>query len=148
MSIKIRTIKAQITPGLKEFDFNNSIQFKGETLGKLKIEKRKTNVYKVKVYQDLNGDGDLTGDDLIFRGKLGSVAEVDDLTNFSGVIKIKKQMHSCTWDLQKNLERSIQPIVCTMEYVPEFTVMKLKSDISGNQYFPEPLDKSQGDLFF
>ena len=102
MPAKIRTIKAVTYFDANYssfFEFNKSINYKGETLSQLKLREKNPGVFKVKVFQDLNGDGVMTKSDLIFKGKIKNVEDTDDLTNFIGTIKLKKQMHRCEWDL-------------------------------------------------
>ena len=67
----------------------------------------------MKIYQDNNGDGKFKKDDIIYKGK-NSKASFDILIFNSSKVKLKKQMHSCEWDIMKGVE----PIVCTMDYVP------------------------------
>ena len=141
MPAKIRTIKADITQSnyidpwtnMSEsdsytrksyaiFEFNKSLNYKGGTLGKMKIYEKKEGCIKIKIKEDLNGDGKFGEDELIYKGKIKDVEDVDALINFEGTIKVKKQMHSCDWQKQKNPDKEI---VCTMDYIEEFTVLKI-----------------------
>ena len=142
MPAKIRTIKAVTYFDANYssfFEFNKSINYKGETLSQLKLREKNPGVFKVKVFQDLNGDGVMTKSDLIFEGKIKNVEDTDDLTNFLGTIKLKKQMHSCEWDLQKHFKNKKPEdpefIACTMDYVPTVYEFMLKSDLTGKKYF-------------
>ena len=142
MPAKIRTIKAVTYFNANYssfFEFNKSINYKGETLSQLKLREKNPGVFKVKVFQDLNGDGVMTKSDLIFEGKIKNVEDTDDLTNFMGTIKLKKQMHNCEWDLQKHFKNKKPEdpefIACTMDYVPTVYEFMLKSDLTGEKYF-------------
>ena len=131
MPAKIRTIKATSIFAFETFDFNKSIEYQGESLGFIKLIEKKPGIFKAKVYQDLNGDLEITKEDLIFKGKIKDVFITDDLTNFFGTIKLKKQMHRCDWEMQKNPSESL---ICTKDYVPTFTDIRLKSDVTGTKY--------------
>jgi len=146
MPAKIRSIKAdllqlQVHPFLEGgfiFEFNKSINYKGEKSGALILKEKKPGVFKVKVFQDLNGDGEMTKPDLIFKGKIKNVEDADDLTNFIGSIKLKKQMHKCEWDLQKlskNKESDISDFICTADYIPTMYGFVMKSATTGEKYF-------------
>jgi len=140
MPAKIRTIKADLVfNGGFLFEFNKSIHYKGERLGALKLREKKPGVFKAKVFQDLDGDGEITKSDLVFKGKIKNVEDPDDLTNFIGSIKLKKLMHHCEWDLQKHLKNK-EPeepefIACTMDYVPTMYGFMIKSATTGEKYF-------------
>lgn len=132
MSAKIRTIKASSVSEGELFDFNRSINYKGETLSQFILKEKKPGHFKVKVFQDLDGDREMTKFDLIFKGKIKNAKDTDDLTNFVGEIKLKKQMHNCEWELQKNQP---EEIACDLVYVPTEYDFMLKSDTSGKKYF-------------
>ena len=148
MPAKIRTIEANITNGnyidplvkhcymetcsdMDEFpprsyaifEFNKSLNYKGGTLGKLKMHDRGDFV-RLKVKQDLDGDGKFNEDELIYKGKIKGVEDVDALLNFEGTIKVRKQMNSCNWQKQKHPEKDI---ACTMDYIEENTVVTIDS---------------------
>ena len=96
------------------FEFNKSLDYEGGTLGKFKTSLRKDRIrYRIK--QDLNNDGNFSKDELIYAGEVKGVDDAESLLNFEGKIKIKKQMHDCDWDIQKNPEN----LVCTADYVQE-----------------------------
>jgi len=40
-------------------------------------------------------------------------------------------MHRCDWEMQKNPSESL---ICTKDYVPTFTDIRLKSDVTGTKY--------------
>ena len=90
MPAKIRTIKATSIFAFETFEFNKSIEHKGELLGFIKLIKKKPGIIKAKVYQDLNGDLEITKKDLIFKGKIKDIFIPDDLTKFFGTIMLKK----------------------------------------------------------
>ena len=103
------------------FEFNKSLDYKGGKLGKLKVSRLSPDEFQVKVKQDLNGDGNFGKDELIYKFKIEGVNDTEALMNFEGKLKIKKQMHSCDWEIQKNPEN----LVCTADYIPEYTDLKL-----------------------
>ena len=82
MPAKIRTIKATSIFAFETFEFNKSIEHKGELLEFIKLIKKKTVIIKAKVYQDLNGDLEITKKDLNFKGKIKDIFIPDDLTDF------------------------------------------------------------------
>ena len=144
MPAKIRTIKADLVfTGGYLFKFNKSINYRGERLGALKLREKKPGVFKVNVFQDLHGDGEMTKSDLIFKGKIKNVEDTDDLANFIGSIKLKKQMHSCDWELQKlskNKESDISEFICTADYIPTIYDFVMKSATTGEKYFFDGID--------
>mgnify|MGYP001217688176 FL=1 len=134
MPAKIRTIKAISIFASETFNFNRSIEYQGASLGLIKLIEKKPGSIKAKVYQDLNNDLEMTKKDLIYKGKINDVDIPDDLTNFFGTVKLKKQMHNCDWEMQKNPGKTI---ICTKDYVPTFADLRLKSDVTGITYsFP------------
>ena len=162
MPAKIRTIKADITngnyidPWVKHcymetcsdmdefppksyaiFEFNKSLNYNGGTSGKLKIYEKKYGCVKVKVKQDLDGDGKFSVDELIYKGKIKGVEDVDALLNFEGTIKVRKQMHSCDWQIQKYPEKDI---ACTMDYIEENTTLTLEPAGGDPINFPMVID--------
>ena len=150
MPAKIRTIKGDISLedhyifskpltgeqdiGIAIFEFNKSLNYKGGTLGKFKAQSKGEDNVIVKVKQDLNGDGKFSKDELIYKGKIEDVKDPDELINFEGRIKIKKQMHSCDWQIMKGKN----PIACTLDYVPEYTELSLQP-ASRNRFFTYPI---------
>ena len=144
MPAKIRTIKATSVFALETFNFNRSIEYQGDSLGLIKLIEKKPGSIKVKVYQDLNNDHEMTKEDLIYKGKIYDVDIPDDLTDFFGTVKLKKQMHNCNWETQKNPGKTI---ICTKDYVPTFTDLRLKSDVTGIKYsFPSYGDDELGNI--
>ena len=138
MPAKIRTIKASSVSEGDFFDFNKSINYKGETLSQFLLKEKKPGVFKVKVFQDLDGDLTMSKSDLIYKGRIKNVQDPDDLTNFVGSIKLKKQMHNCEWDLQRHLKNKgpegPELIGCTMDYIPTIYEFMLHSEQSGKKY--------------
>ena len=141
MPAKIRTIKASSVSVGDFFHFNKSLNYKGETWSKFTLKKKKSGIFKVTVFQEVNKDGGtaVLWFDPIYKGKIKNVEDTDDLTNFVGSIKLKKQMHNCEWDLQKHFKNNKPEdpefIACTMDYVPTVYEFMLKSDLTGEKYF-------------
>ena len=152
MPAKIRTIKASSVSSGDFFDFNRSINYKGETGSTFTLKQKKSGVFKVTVFQEVNKDGGtaVLWFDPIYKGKIKNVEDTDDLTNFMGTIKLKKQMHNCEWDLQKHFKKKKPEdpefIACTLDYVPTRYDFMLKSDLSGKKYLFEGIGefKSEG----
>jgi len=146
----VRTIKAKsVEPG-ELFEFNKSIEYRGETLSLLKFKKKTPQVYKVKVFQDLNNDQRMTRSDIIFKGEVvpgyyDSEAQkwtLDDLTNFVGTVKLTKQMHSCEWETQKAEKKTDKEMVaCTRDFIPTVYAFMVKPDASGIKYDALPVGK-------
>ena len=146
----VRTIKAKsVAPG-ELFEFNKSIEYKGEILGLLKFKEKTSQIYKVKVFQDLNNDQKMSMSDIIFKGEVvpgyydteAQEWTLDDLTNFVGTVKLTKQMHSCEWDMQKAEKKGDEDIVaCTRDYIPTVYELMVKPDASGMKYDALPVGK-------
>lgn len=115
------------------FEFNKSLEYKSGKLGKYKAYELSPGVVKVKVKADLNFDGKFSKDELIYKHKIKNVEDADKLINFEGTIKLRKQMHSCDWEIQKNPEN----LACTADYIPEYTDLRLiHQDIGSLFDFP------------
>jgi len=127
MPAHIQTIKAKNVVVEEPFEFNRSIDYMGETQALFKIKQNKPAYYKVKVFQDLNGDNEFHKEDLIFKGRIIDSCLFgcgDHLTNFEGTVRLKKKMHSCEWDKQVQMYNyGNEDVLCTREYVP--TVFEL-----------------------
>ena len=140
MPAKIRTIKASSVSVGDFFHFNKSLNYKGETWSKFTLKKKKSGIFKVTVFQEVNKDGGtaVLWFDPIYKGKIKNVEDIDDLTNFVGSIKLKKQMHNCEWDLQKHFKNKkpedAEPIACTLDYVPTVYDFTMKSATTGEKY--------------
>ena len=107
---------------IAKFDFNKSLTDNGGTKGKLKIYQKSDDVAKIKVKQDLNGDGTFTKDELIYKGTVKDVEDMDGLINFEGEIKLKRYMSECEWE---HLQNPGEPIACAEEYEPGYTKLSL-----------------------
>ena len=131
----ISTIKAKSAPLQEPFEFNKSIDYKGEKLSQLKTFKQRKGVYKVKLFQDSNADQDFTKNEIIFKGKIYDNCFAgcgEHLTNFVGTVKFTKKMHQCEWDTQKQLKKhGNNEVLCTRDYVPIIYELKLRSDWTG-----------------
>ena len=137
MPAKIRKIKAIQSSSLQTFEFNKSITPKGGTLGKINLVPTDTASTKIEVFQDLDNNGKISQRELIYEGIIITAEdEQDKLTNFSGKIKLRKQMHSCQWDTAK-AETKLIP--CTRDYVPTIHALKLISK-DGEKYTAEGLE--------
>ena len=123
------------------FEFNKSLNYKGGTLGKINISELSPDTVQIKVKQDLNDDGKFSKDELIYKGKIEGIDDAEALLNFEGKIKIKKQMHSCDWEIQKNPEN----LICTRDYVFEYTELNLFSPQIIKMY---PIENSEGESQF
>ena len=108
---------------IAKFDFNKSLADNGGTKGKLKIYQKSDDVAKIKVKQDLNGDGAFTKDELIYKGTVKDVEDMDGLINFEGEIKLKRYMSECEWE---HLQNPGEPIACAEEYEPGYTKLWFK----------------------
>ena len=147
MPAKIRTIKASSVSVGDFFDFNRSINYKGETGSTFTLKQKKSGVFKVTVFQEVmnNDSTEILRFDPIYKGKIKNVQDPDNLTNFVGSIKLKKQMHNCEWNLQKHFKNKKPEdpefIACTLDYVPTRYDFMLKSDLSGKKYLFEGIGK-------
>ena len=125
---------------IAKFDFNKSLTDNGGTKGKLKIYQKSDDVAKIKVKQDLNGDGTFTKDELIYKGTVKDVEDMDGLINFEGEIKLKRYMSECEWE---HLQNPGEPIACAEEYDPGYTKLSLdryRFSDQGNDFnfLPDP----------
>ena len=161
MPAKIRSIKGKIkledhftliqplgedsAKSIGTFEFNKSLNYKGGTTGEFIVTRLGPDKVRFKVKQDLNDDGNFSKDELIYTGKVKGVDDAESLLNFEGKIKIKKQMHNCDWDIQKNPEN----LICTRDYVPELTDIMLVHNDGEIFNFPvySPIGLLGGALF-
>ena len=88
----------------------------------MKIRGNKKGETVLRLYQDMNYDGKVSGKELIFAGKSRNKTAQDHLINFSGSVRLKKTMQLCDWLIMKDPDT---PIMCTMEYIPIVYDMKL-----------------------
>ena len=112
---KTRRIRASQANSTELFRFNRSITPNGETLSKLNIRKNKKGYRIAKIYQDTNNNGKVERKELIYAGKSRDIFKDDELTDFSGSIRIEKTMHMCDWLSMKYWRK---PLMCTREYIP------------------------------
>ena len=121
MPAKIRTIKGFPDSG-HYIDFNRSIDPRGGSAGKIAFIPSGSST-KIKLYQDKDDDGIFAKSELIYKCKIRDVVP-DDLIDFRQV-KLKKQMHSCDWQLMKNPNKVH---ACTLDYVPTVYEFSLVAD--------------------
>ncbi len=119
---KVRKLRASGILQSELFAFNRSIHPHGGLLSRMKIRGNKKGETVLRLYQDINYDGKVSGKELIFAGKSRNNTAQDHLINFSGSVRLKKTMHLCDWLIMKDPDT---PIMCTMEYIPVVYDMKL-----------------------
>ena len=137
MPAKVRRIKgSQVVEG-ETFDFNRSIVPNGGTLGRLNIIERNDGSAKIKVFQDINNDGKLSNNEVIYKGMIAGQGSYDELTTFSGKVKLTKEMHACIWATAKDPDKLIP---CTMDYVPTVHELTLLGE-NGGEWTAEGLGK-------
>ena len=112
---KRRVIRALNANTLQSFSFDRSINPHGGTLAKLKIRVNKKGIARAKLYQDVDFDGRVSSEELIFKGKSNRIHGKDELIDFFGSAHLKKTMHRCQWI---SLKFPGEPLVCTKEYIP------------------------------
>jgi len=112
---KTRRLAAREFDSLRSFHFNKSIHPRGGTLSRARFRSGKKYTI-VKLFQDLNNDGKISRKELIYRGRSRSAFTTDELTNFSGTLRLKKTMHRCSWMAMKFPG---EPLICTQEYIPD-----------------------------
>ena len=135
--VKKRKIKANVVSINAFFDFNKSITPRGGTLSSLFASKTKKGFARVQIGQDLNDDGIVTRDELIYKGKSSRMLYRDELLNFSGDIKLTKSMHKCEWVSAKFPD---EPILCSAEFIPTIYDVVMTS-VSGKRFVMEGLGK-------
>lgn len=128
--LKRRVIRALNVSTFEPFSFDRSINPRGGRLAKMKVRTTKTGRIRVKIFQDTNSDGRVSRKELIFHGKAGQVYKKDELTNFSGSVRLKKTMHRCNW---LSMKFPGEPLMCTLEYIPTFYDLLLTEE-SGKIY--------------
>ena len=127
---KTRTIKADDVAINSYFEFNKSINPYGGPDASMVVSKTKKGYARVELYQDLNNDGIIKGNERIYKGKCLDRQSGDKLLNFYGDIKLSKTMHQCDWLAQKNPDKLAG---CTMELIPTSYALTLK-DEGGDVY--------------
>jgi len=148
MPAKIRTIRGLRGGNFKGvatdwlIDFDKSLDPTGGTMGLLSYKEGRRRT-RIRLYQDKNEDGKFSKRELIYKGKT-SEASYDELTYVKEglikrpTVKLRKQMHSCTWDALKGNKVEF----CTADYVPTVYTLTLKLE-GGGKVTPEGV----GDFF-
>jgi len=127
---KKRTVKAKDVSINSSFNFNKSITPHGGTEASMFVSVSKKGFARVKLFQDLNDDGIVSKNELIYKGKSSRMLYRDELLNFTGDIKLAKSMHQCEWMTAKYPD---EMIMCTREYIP--TVYDVVLTSSGGKRF-------------
>lgn len=127
---KTRTIKADDVANNSDFEFNKSINPHGSPDASMVVSKTRKGHARVELYQDLNNDGIIKGNERIYKGKCLDRQSGDKLLNFYGDIKLSKTMHQCDWLAQKNPDKLAG---CTMELIPTSFTLTL-TDESGDVF--------------
>ena len=112
------------------FEFNKSIVPHGGRASSLKLRQRKNGSHVIKLFQDVNNDGRVSKNELIYKGLSRVKLEGDNLTNFKGQVRLKKSMHRCEWVSAKYPK---ELIACTREFIPTAYSCLLVND-SGAQF--------------
>ena len=127
---KTRSIKSTSARVNNLFEFNKSIVPHGGRASSLKLRQRKNGSHVIKLFQDVNNDGRVSKNELIYKGLSRVKLEGDDLTNFKGNVRLKKSMHRCEWVSAKYPK---ELIACTREFIPT-TYSCLLIDDSGARF--------------
>ena len=127
---KTRSIKSTSARVNNLFEFNKSIVPHGGRASSLKLRQRKNGSHVIKLFQDVNNDGRVSKNELIYKGLSRVKLEGDDLTNFKGQVRLEKSMHRCEWVSAKYPK---ELIACTREFIPT-TYSCLLVDDSGAQF--------------
>lgn len=128
---KTRRITADNATSSRLFEFNKSISPHGGTLSRISTSLNKEGYGIVKIFQDSNDNGKVERKELIYKGKSRTPFSDDELTDFSGRIKLKKTMHMCDWLSMKFPNE--KTILCTMELIPTTYACSL-IDQNGDRY--------------
>ena len=126
-------IKANDISNIQSFSFNKSIIPHGGIEASMSVSLSKKGLAQVKLFQDLNDDGIVSRDELIYKGKSSRILYRDQLVDFTGDIKLTKSMHKCEWITGKYPHESI---MCTREYIPTLYNAVLTSS-SGKRFVME-----------
>ena len=111
---KIRRITASKAGVGETFEFNKSITPRGGTTGLMRMKQNKKGYLSIKIFQDKNNNGTVSKKEIIYNGVIQEKSSDDNIVNFNGKIRLKKQMHMCDW-----LSQTKRPAeICTMEYIP------------------------------
>ena len=141
---KKHKIKAKVISINSLFEFNKSITPHGGTEASMLVSLSNKGLPQVKLFQDLNDDGIVSKNELIYKGKSSRMLYRDELLNFTGDIKLAKFMHQCEWITAKHPD---EMIMCTEEYVPTIYAVVLTSR-SGKRFVMDGIGEFQrGPLF-
>ena len=140
---KVRRLRASGMQQFELFAFNRSIHPHGGLLSRIKIRGNKKGETVLRLYQDMNSDGKVSGKELIFAGKSRNNTAQDHLINFSGSVRLKKTMHLCDWLTMKDPDT---PIMCTMEYIPVAYDVKLVT-FNGIEYIFDGIGEFKDETF-
>ena len=105
------------------FEFNKSITPRGGPSARMHIKQNKKGFLLVKIFQDKNNNGTVSGKELIYNGISKRRSHNESILNFNGKIHLKKQMHMCEWLAQTKRPANI----CSAEYIPTVYDCKLIS---------------------
>ena len=141
---KTRSIKSTSARVDDLFEFNKSIVPHGGKSSTLKLRQRKNGSYVIKLFQDVNNDGRVSKNELIYKGQSRVKLEGDDLTDFKGQVRLEKSMHRCEWITAKYPD---ELIYCTLEYIPT-TYSCLLVDHRGARYKFEGIGRFAADPNF
>ena len=113
-------------PPYISLEFNKPLHPNGGSGGVIVFKKGRRTT-KVRLLQDKNRDTVIDNNELIYKGRIPNET-FDELTNNDITkVKLKKQMHSCDWDILKGKN----VIACTADYVPELYTMTLFTKSQG-----------------
>lgn len=129
---KKRTIKALDVSINSPFEFNKAITPHGGPKGSVFVSTTKKGYAIIEVFQDLNKDNVIKRKERIYKGKCLDRDSGDELQNFYGDVKLKKTMHNCSWQIEKNPEKVEG---CTMELIPTVYSLTLKDESNKIYYF-------------
>ena len=141
---KTRSIKSTSVRVNNLFEFNKSIVPHGGSASSLKLRQRKNGSHVIKLFQDVNNDGRVSKNELIYKGLSRVKLEGDDLTDFKGQVRLEKSMHRCEWITAKYPD---ELIYCTLEYIPT-TYSCLLVDHRGARYKFEGIGRFAADPNF
>lgn len=113
--VKIRRIRAANASTDSSFSFNRSITPYGGAEAEMHLKPTRGGFRKVKICQDLNDDGIISSNEIIYKGRSTQGFDQDALLHFNGEIKLSKSMHRCEWVTQKYPGENI---LCTREFIP------------------------------
>ena len=141
---KKRKIKAKDISINSFFEFNKSITPHGGTEASMFVSLSKKGLAQIKLYQDLNDDGIVSKNELIYKGKSSRMLYRDELLNFTGDIKLTKSMHQCEWITAKYPD---EIIMCTAEYIPTIYDVVLTSS-NGKRFVMEGMGDFAWEPFY